>query len=692
MLKYNQFSIYISIITLFVLLLSLVGFTIIGINYVVLNKILSANARSSIELTSKLIKHSIDNYLLPFNRDLMQIQYLITHKVIDDGDEFTASILKMIHQNPEIAAIYYGTVNGDSYGIDRLTAGIVATNIIMNSTKPLHKIRYEYDEQGNFLKKTNLTINYDPRNRPWYQQAVAVDKLTWSTIYNLQPFTTKTAAIPGISATLPIYDQNKQLLGVLGMDLKVDTIQHFINQLPVTNNSMIYITNEKRQVIAYRNPNDQKDIRGKILTPENLKLFQIPLPLSQFQWSEKHTPIILYEYNKQRFFLVSEPIFIKGNSEELWHIIIIVPENDVLALLRSLSLKTLLLAIVILLLGVLVVRYFSQKISRPIIHLAREAQEITRLNLKPKPLLKTMIKEISYMDKSLSNLRTSLNSFQRYVPRSLVKKLLRTGKIAEVGGEHQTITILFSDIKDFTKIAETISPKQLMVHLSEYFQLMTEAVISHQGTLDKYIGDAIMALWNTPTPDKKHALHACRTAVHMMEKAAELNIKNQKLKLPEFIIRISINTGDAIVGNVGSGDRLNFTALGDAVNLASRLEAMNKIYHTQIIVSQSTFEQVKQYFSFRFLDKVAVRGKQESTTIYELITAQDLKNLKKHKQGFTDAFYYYQKGDWHKSYELFTHVTPAYPGDQLANLYKKRCQKLIKKPPQTWDGIWRVDV
>jgi adenylate cyclase len=378
------------------------------------------------------------------------------------------------------------------------------------------------------------------------------------------------------------------------------------------------------------------------------------------------------------------------NEKNNWHITIIVPANDILAPLRNLSFETLVLTIVILFFGILVARYVSQKISRPIIQLSKEAQEITQLNLKPSPLLKTMIKEISYMDESLSNMRSSLISFQRYVPSSLVKKLMLSGKIAEVGGEYQNITILFSDIKNFTKLAETTPPQKLMNYLSEYFQLITEAIIIHQGMLDKYIGDAIMALWNTPLPDKDHALHACKTAVSMMERVAQLNIKNQQLELPKLSIRIGIHTGEAVVGNVGSEERLNFTALGDAVNLTSRLESINKTYNTQIIVSKATYEQVKAHFSFRLLDIVAVRGKQQSTEIYELITEKNLQNLKLHEKEFSEAFDSYQKGNWKESLKLFAKLTPAYPGDMLAALYMQRCRLLLKKN-QAWDGVWHTE-
>lgn len=265
---------------------------------------------------------------------------------------------------------------------------------------------------------------------------------------------------------------------------------------------------------------------------------------------------------------------------------------------------------------------------------------------------------------------------------------MHTGQIAQVGGQNQIITILFSDIKNFTTISESTSPQKLMTYLSDYFQSMTEAVIQHEGTLDKYIGDAVMALWNAPSKDVEHAFHACETARVMLERLQILNQKHKNDGFPEFKIRIGIHTGEAIVGNVGSEDRLSYTALGDTVNLASRLESISKNYNTQIIVSHATFNHVSDKFLFRFLDEVAVRGKQESIAIYELITTQNIETLEQHKQEFTKAFSCIKRL-MGKSIEAFMTLTPAYPGDQLASIYIERCRLLAHSPPAHWDGVWR---
>ena len=689
MLKSFKISIRLSIITLFVLLLSVIGFTIIAINYVALNRILSSSAETLIDQTSLLVKERIHMYLRPLSHDLIEISNTLNRNIVNpnNSQRFDRFLTERIRYKPEIFMIYYGTVKGDFYGVDHETPKVIGLNHIINSVTPPQNIRYELDQSGNIIKTKYLTKHYDPRVRPWYQQAVEAGKPVWTDIYTFYVFDKSDYLVPGITAAAPIYDENKKIKGVVALDLTIDGIQHFIEELQVTENAMIYVTNEKQQVIAYRNPYQTQDIRGEKLTPELIKKFNIPL-VSFLRQNSK--PLVSsYQYQGKQFFLAYQPI--TETIADPWNITIIVPAEDVLAPLETLSIRALLLTFIVLFVGTLIVRYISRKISHPIIQLAEEAEQITELNLSPRPLLKTVIKEISYMDKSLSNMRTSLASFQRYIPSSLVKKLISSGKIAQVGGQNQNITVLFSDIKDFTQLAEETEPQQLMTYLSNYFQSMTEAVISHQGTVDKYIGDAVMAFWNAPFPDKKHAFHACQTAVNMLERVEKLNNNNRQYGLPEFAVRIGIHSGEAVVGNVGAEDRLNFTALGDTVNLASRLEVINKIYHSQIIVSEATYKKVKNKFSFRLLDEVAVRGKRKGTSIYELLVRPNVENLEQYKKEFKIAFTSYQRGEWEQSLLLFKDLSPVFPGDQLANIYIDRCQRLTNPPPVVWDGIWRVE-
>lgn len=214
-------------------------------------------------------------------------------------------------------------------------------------------------------------------------------------------------------------------------------------------------------------------------------------------------------------------------------------------------------------------------------------------------------------------------TFSKFVSKSVVDELLKHPEKLKLGGEKKNLTVLFSDIRGFTTISEKVTPEALVNHLNEYLQEMTDIVIVYDGTLDKYVGDEIMAFWGAPIPQEDHALRACKAAVEMMAKLHKLNKKWKELKKPELNIGIGLNSGDMVVGNMGSSSRMDYTLMGDNVNLGARLEGINKVYKTNIIISESTYAMVKEHIIARELDLIKVIGKESPVKIYELIDIRD---------------------------------------------------------------------
>ena len=333
--------------------------------------------------------------------------------------------------------------------------------------------------------------------------------------------------------------------------------------------------------------------------------------------------------------------------------------------------------------------------SKPITRLSEDAELICQLRLGAVKQLFSRIKEISHMADTFMKMKNALYSFQRYMPIALVKNLVSSGKVAEVGGETKEVTLLFSDIESFTQISEGMDPEKVMQYLSEYFQAMTKIIIDHDGTVDKYIGDGLMAFWGAPIDDADQTMHACESAIEMGVALYKLNTKWRNEGNPEIKIRIGISTGKVIVGNVGSDDRLSYTALGDTVNLTSRLEALNKTYGTRIIVGERTYESVKDKFKFRLLDKVAVKGKKLGLYIYELIEKENDvfgQELDQYNFNFKKAFDYYEKGDWQNANDQFNELTKQYPNDDVLKIFSERCSIFVKNPPKHWEGVWIKDV
>jgi adenylate cyclase len=275
-------------------------------------------------------------------------------------------------------------------------------------------------------------------------------------------------------------------------------------------------------------------------------------------------------------------------------------------------------------------------------------------------------------------------AFSNYVSADLVAQIIKNPDILKLGGEKREISILFSDIRGFTTLSEQLSPENLVQVLNEYLNPMTLIVLEEKGTLDKYIGDAVMAIYNAPLDVAGHADHACRSALKMMVKLDELNRSFTERGIHTIDIGIGINTGDAVVGNMGAAMRFDYTAIGDNVNLASRLEGLNKMYGTHIIVSESTKLQAGDDLMFREIDLVAVKGKLQPVPIYELMTSDDTQL----RTMFGEAFCLYRNREFTAALVLFTDLHDQ-KQDYVSGLYVERCRNFISTPPPLeWDGAF----
>ncbi len=280
-------------------------------------------------------------------------------------------------------------------------------------------------------------------------------------------------------------------------------------------------------------------------------------------------------------------------------------------------------------------------------------------------------------------------TFSKYVSPRVVDEILKDVENLKLGGRKQNMTVFFSDLRGFTTISEKLSPTELSNLLNRYLTPMTDIVFQNQGTLDKYMGDAIMAFFGAPIAHPEHPHHACRCALKSMEKLRELQKEFEAENLPHIDIGIGINTGEMSVGNMGSNIVQNYTVMGDSVNLGSRLEAINKEYGTHIIISQFTYIEVKDTFSTREVDRVKVKGKNEPVRIYELIAEgalqdQHLEQVETFKRGLEKYF----KMQFAEALQDFLLAAQLDPMDKVSKLYVERCEDFLLEPPvEPWDGV-----
>jgi adenylate cyclase len=285
-------------------------------------------------------------------------------------------------------------------------------------------------------------------------------------------------------------------------------------------------------------------------------------------------------------------------------------------------------------------------------------------------------------------------AFGHYVSSSLVEEIIRKPELLKLGGERRELTVLFSDIRGFTTLSERLTPVALVDLLNEYLTPMTEIILGEKGMLDKYMGDAIMAVFGAPLPLRKHAHSACESALRMVEALTELTTQWAQRSIPPLTMGLGLNTGEMAVGNMGSKQRFDYTVMGDHVNLGSRLEGVNKVYGTQVIVSQYTKIFTDIDFVFRVLDFLQVKGKTTAVTIFELLARK--KDASPFTLELVSRFEYalniYRNQDWHKALSEFEDLLAFHPEDGPTKTYIERIQYFKNHPPESdWDGIFRME-
>jgi adenylate cyclase len=282
--------------------------------------------------------------------------------------------------------------------------------------------------------------------------------------------------------------------------------------------------------------------------------------------------------------------------------------------------------------------------------------------------------------------------FSQYVAKEVVDEIVKNPEKLKLGGESKEMTILFSDIRSFTALSEGMTPHELVEFLNEYLTLTTDVILQNKGVVDKFIGDAVMALWGAPLENENHAIDGATTALKMFDKLEEFNKKMKVKGLNQINIGIGLNTGEVVVGNLGSNQRFDYTVIGDPVNLASRLEGLTKYYGARIIISEKTKDQLQGKFVVKYLDQVAVKGKKDGVKIYEVKDfVENGSEYDQELQNFDQAIELYQHQEWQSALIKFEYLKERYSENKLVDIYLERLKTYIKNPPQDFDGVFRAD-
>jgi adenylate cyclase len=284
-------------------------------------------------------------------------------------------------------------------------------------------------------------------------------------------------------------------------------------------------------------------------------------------------------------------------------------------------------------------------------------------------------------------------SFKQYLSPKIIDIITKDPSKLKLGGEERRVSIFFLDIAGFTTMSEALQPTQLVEVMNECLTEFSNVILKHDGLINKYIGDCIMAFWNAPADQPKHATQACLAALDCIEALPMLNKRFQEKGLPSIDCRVGINTGIVVVGNMGSNEKFDYTVMGDPVNLASRLEGANKQYHTRIMISESTFEQAKEDIEARDLDLIRVKGKTAPSKVFELLGRKGkmAEAIQKGREIYHKGVKLYRDRQFDESIQTFQEVFDFMPGDHLSLIYQERARTFkITPPPTAWDGVFEL--
>ena len=516
--------------------------------------------------------------------------------------------------------------------------------------------------------RINKDDNYDPRLRPWYQGAQKAEKIFWTDTYIFF-----TAQKPGITVAEPYFNAFGDLIGVLGVDIELDQLSVFLEDQQVGKEGLVFIFDKKGKVIAFP--------KIKLMKMENEKLR--PIQFTELDLPSVQKAINSYFKTGEHSFTVTEnginyfSVFtpFPSNFGKDWLIGIVVPEDDFIGFFKEMQTGIVLISLCVLLFSIGIAWWLSNSISRPIERITEEQKRIEGMNLEGDFNIDSSIREVDALSHGMVAMRNSLKAFQSYIPAELVRQLIQQGEGATLGGRERTLSIMFADIANFTSISENMDPEALMLQLSEYLGMLAETIRLNHGTVDKYLGDGVMAFWGAPVSSEQHAIHACQAALSCSKGIQEMNRSWELKGKKPFWSRFGIHTGVTLVGNLGSQSRMNYTVVGDSVNLASRLEGVNKIYKTEIIVSSDTRDAAEREFLFRPLGSVAVKGKKQEVEIYALVESltQATEEQIQFSGEFTTALSLFQAGDFQGAKNLFTKIADQYPTDHPTQIYIEKC-------------------
>ena len=477
------------------------------------------------------------------------------------------------------------------------------------------------DDQVISTHQVNST--YDPRVRPWYRAAAAQET---SIVYG--PIKSASTGEIELTFATPVI-ANNEVVAVAAIDISLASTERFLDEHRISPNAISVVLDSDLNVIASSDAEpkgiDATDKIGHVsdLSSDLPKRALLSLPSSEFlgtfhfDSADGHTNYMA-SLNK---------VDLKVPVD--WRILSIAPAQDFLKEITDSSRLIALIGVLALIAQLLVIYAMSVRIARPLEQLAREVDDIEQLKIRDdSPLPHSFFSEIAQLTSSIDRMRKAISAFSAFVPVELVRGLLKSGQKLELGGRSRFLTIMFCDLESFSTLSENSPSQQLLLRVSKYLQIATHNINQEMGTVDKFIGDGVMAFWGAPNTLEDHSYRACAAALKIQEQMDVINKEWEAEGLPPLKVRIGIHSDVVLVGNIGSLERMSYTVMGDGVNVAARLEGINKELGTRICISKTVVREAGDRLKLRALNEVTVKGRKSTIEVFELLGLSPSENDK----------------------------------------------------------------
>ena len=602
------------------------------------------------------------------------------------------SMLETVARNANISSVYVGFADG-SY---RMALRVPPKFMVFNNAPPTGTLfssrwidrraggtpqdRYTFLGQGNAtLGEAAAPAVYDPRSRPWYKDAVERKGLVIS-----NPYIYATTGLPGVTVAMPFY-AGDTLVGVVAIDILLDSLSQYLKDRPVSRNSISLVADSDGLIVAH--PDTQQALKrdnGNLIRARLTELSD-PRPALAVGMRTAQAPNaaanqFTFTHGGEEYVAMFSPF--PREFGKAWEVVIVAPLEDFVGEWRANNRKLLIFGLGAIALQVLLINLLSRRIARPLEQLATQVARVQNFEPPGSQVVRSPIREISALAESVNTLQGAISAFSSFVPRGLVRQLVGSGHALELGGRSRFLTIMFTDLESFSTWAEATPAQALLERVSAYFEAVTVAVNAEEGTIDKFIGDGVMAFWGAPALLDDHAYRACVAALRARQRMAEVNRQWQAQGLNTLHMRVGIHSDAVLVGNMGSSERMSYTVMGDGVNLAARLEGVNKEFGTAICVSHAVFREAGERLWLRRIGVVTVKGRRADMQVYELLgtrggdpaleatpEVQRLCRLTDH------AYEAFERSEWQEAEDRYRAIAQEFPDDRLARVMVLRCHQ-----------------